>query len=35
VRLVERAHQVLDVMPDFVRDDIGLREIALGAEALR
>ena len=35
VRLVERALQVLDVMADLVRDDIGLREVARRAEALR
>ena len=32
---VERPHQVLDVMADFVSDDIGLGEIARRLEAAR
>ena len=35
LRLAERAHQILDMMADLMRDHIGLREIAGRAEALR
>src|SRR3546814_6738565 len=33
--LVRNAGDRLDMMPDFMRDDIGLRGVACGAEALR